>query len=99
MEEQKNFNTIEKQKTQWSNILKNIHKKTKAELEEARMKEKNKKFVRLVNQAKEDWKNAQNYFENVTNPDLIDLAIYRMEAARVYYMYLIKEAKRKGITA
>lgn len=99
MEEIKGFSNGEVLQKQWHNLLKNIPKKTKAELEEARMKEENKEFIRLVNKAKEDWKDAQNYFENVVNPDLIDLAIYRMQAARVYYMYLIKEAKRKGISA
>ncbi len=92
-------NGIEIRKRQWQEILKNISRKTAEELEKERIQEEHKEFVQLVNQAKEDWKNAQSYFEEVTDPDLIELAIYKMEAAKVLYMYLLKEAKRRGVTA
>lgn len=40
------------------------------------------------------WKDAQNYFDNVSDPDLIEFAIYEMKAAQHRYEYMIKCAKR-----
>jgi uncharacterized protein DUF2508 len=60
-------------------------------LEEKQAKEtliRNKEFVKLVNEAKEEWKNSKKYFEEVSDPDLIDLAIHRMEATKIFYMIL-----------
>ncbi len=44
------------------------------------------------------WHDAISYFESVKDPDLIDFAIYDMEAARRRYIFLLKHApvsKRK----
>lgn len=43
--------------------------------------------------AKKDWVYAHNYFQNVTDPDLIDHAIYMLEAAEAKYSYLLKQAR------
>ena len=43
------------------------------------------------------WKDAQNYFDNVSDPDLIEFAIYEMKAAQHRYEYMIKCAKRGEI--
>ena len=47
----------------------------------------------LVKKAKKEWLIAQNVFNNVSEPDLIDYAIYNMEAAEKKYVYLMKQAK------
>lgn len=54
-------------------------------------------FMNALQQAREEWLAAQNFFENVNEPDLVDYAIYGMEAARRKYMYMIKQAKIRGI--
>ena len=41
---------------------------------------------------------AQNYFDNVTAPELVDHAIYKMEAAKSQYIYLLKLVKDKGLS-
>lgn len=46
-----------------------------------------------ITKAKKDWVCAQNYFQNVTDPDLIDHAIYLLEAAEARYTYLLKQAR------
>lgn len=46
-----------------------------------------------IAQALMQWKNAKNYFENVSDPVLIDYAILDMEAAQKRYIYLLKQAK------
>lgn len=46
-----------------------------------------------VKKALQDWKAATVYFENVSDPALIDYAAYDMEAARRKYVYLLNAAK------
>lgn len=43
--------------------------------------------------ARKEWEDAKNIFENVSDPDLIDYAIYNVEAAQKKYSYLIKQIK------
>lgn len=54
-------------------------------------------FFYIVYKAKQEIADAENFFDNVTEPELIDHAIYKMEAAKSQYAYLIKQAKEKGI--
>lgn len=44
-------------------------------------------------QAKSEWVQAQNYFQNVTDPALVDHAVYLLEAAEAKYTYLLKQAR------
>jgi len=50
-----------------------------------------------LNKAKKDWENAKNIFENVTNPDLIDYAIFNVDAAEKRYTYLLKQIKSGNV--
>jgi hypothetical protein len=43
--------------------------------------------------AYEEMKQAQNWFANVNDPELVDYAIYKMKAAEKHYDYLIKKIK------
>jgi len=54
--------------------------------------EKAPSLVEMVNNAKEEWVDAKKFFEEVTDPALIDHAIYRIEAAERKYVYLLKLA-------
>lgn len=47
-----------------------------------------------IKKAHQDWIKAQEYFECVTDPDLVDHAIFAEEAARKKYVYLLKKAKQ-----
>ena len=47
-----------------------------------------------VHQALRAWQDAQKYFDSVSDPDLVDVAIYDMEAARMRYMYMLKCIKQ-----
>ena len=49
-------------------------------------------YMQEVQRAHAEWMAAQNYFENVAEPDLVDYAIYELEAARRKYMYMLKKA-------
>jgi len=50
----------------------------------------------LVAKAHAEWQAAQAYFENVTDPDLVDHAIFAIEAAERKYMYLLRHAEEFG---
>lgn len=50
-----------------------------------------------IKNAHEEWENAENFFQNAVDDDLIDHAIFRLEAARTKYVYLMKQARSKGI--
>ena len=54
-------------------------------------------FYNIVTKARQDMYDAENFFDNVTEPELVDHAIYKIEAAKTKYIYLIKQAKEKGI--
>jgi len=55
------------------------------------------KQVALIEEAKRDWQAAKNYFNAVTEPDLIDHAIYAMEAAEKRYVYLLRRAREENL--
>jgi len=47
----------------------------------------------VVQEAWREWQAARAYFDTVSDPDLVDHAIYLVEAAERKYGYLIKRAK------
>lgn len=67
--------------------LKNIFENYKAK------KESSKDEITIIENAKKEWEDAKNIFENVTQPDLVDYAIYKVEAAEQKYVYLLKQFK------
>lgn len=56
-----------------------------------------KLLLKAIGQAVEELKWARCYFENVEDPRLVDFAIFKEQAARAKYGYLIFEAKQKGL--
>jgi hypothetical protein len=59
--------------------------------------EKDKEYAlsTLVAKAHRDWLEAQALFNEVKEPDLIDHAIYAMEATERKYRFLLKQAKQE----
>ncbi len=57
--------------------------------------EKDSLYISLEN-AKKEWEEAKNIFENVSEPDLVDYAIYNIEAAEKKYIYLLRKIKSEG---
>jgi hypothetical protein len=53
-------------------------------------------FLNIEN-AKKEWEDAKNIFENVSQPDLVDYAIYKVEAAEQKYIYLLKQYKSNNL--
>lgn len=48
-----------------------------------------------VKRAYAELKAAENYFDNVEDPDLIDFAVYDLEAAKKKYAYMLKKARKE----
>ena len=55
------------------------------------------KLIKEINRAQLDVRTAQLFFQYVSDPELVDVAIYELEAKKSRYRYLIKVAKEKGI--
>jgi hypothetical protein len=52
-------------------------------------------YAEDVKRAYAEMKAAENYFDNVNDPDLIDFAIYDLEAAKKRYAYMLKKARQE----
>lgn len=46
-----------------------------------------------IEKAHHQWQQARHYFNNVSEPELVDHASYLIQAARIKYMYLLNKAK------
>ena len=49
-----------------------------------------------IQRAREEWMDKENFFNFATDPDLIDFAIYDIEASRRKYAYLLKQAREEN---
>jgi len=52
-----------------------------------------REFLEQIWQVWQEWQAAQNYFENASDPDAVEFAIYNLEAKRRQFAYLMKHAK------
>jgi hypothetical protein len=43
--------------------------------------------------ALDEWHAAENYFNSINDPDLVEYALYEMEAARRKYEYLMRKLR------
>ncbi|HOV68766.1 MAG TPA: DUF2508 family protein [Clostridia bacterium] len=62
-------------------------------------KKKNQADEYLMNEVRDAWQRWQNaleYFNSVTDPELVECAIYDVEARRRHYMYLVNNIKRQN---
>lgn len=55
------------------------------------------KLMKEIKRAQVEVKTAEYFFQFVSDPELVDVAIYDLEAKKSRYRYLIKMAKEKGI--
>ncbi|MEN6414893.1 MAG: DUF2508 family protein [Veillonellales bacterium] len=50
----------------------------------------------MIDQARQDWLYAQQFYNDVTDNDLIEYAAYLIKTTERKYMYLVKQARRTG---
>lgn len=61
-----------------------------------REKEDNKdNLTNVIKLAHKEWKEKEMLLDEVTDPDLIDFAIYEVEASKIKYTYLLKKYKKE----
>ncbi|MBC8590247.1 DUF2508 family protein [Wansuia hejianensis] len=53
------------------------------------------KIMKSVKRAHEEWKFKEEYFNHAVDPDLVDFAIYDIEASKRKYTYLLKKLKEE----
>ncbi len=70
-----------------------MSKKYKIEKE----KRDKQKIIKEIKKAQLDVETAEHFFQYVSEPELVDVAIYELEAKKSRYRYLIRMAKEKGI--
>lgn len=63
----------------------------------AEEKTEDEKMIESLKKAHEEWKNKEVYFQSVSDPDLVDHAIYELEASKIKYIYLLKKVKERNI--
>ncbi len=52
-------------------------------------------MLNSVKEAHREWLAKEEYFNHATDPDLVDFAIYDIEASRRKYTYLLKKVKEE----
>jgi hypothetical protein len=57
-----------------------------------------KRLLLAIEEARHEWKQCTEYFDVVSDPKLIDYAIYKEAAAKSRYVYLLMQAKKMDIT-
>lgn len=60
-------------------------------------RDNNPSLLMNLEMACKEWKYAKLYFNCVTDPDLIDHAVFYIGATEKKYMYLLKRAREEGI--
>lgn len=55
-----------------------------------------KEFLRSLEVVLQEWQAAKNFFNQVSDPDQVDLAIIYLNAAEKKYSMLLKEARMRG---
>ncbi len=61
------------------------------------IKERDPGLEEHLNKAYYEWKKAQNYFNNATEPELIEHATYLIGAAERKYMYQLRRYKEEAV--
>lgn len=58
-----------------------------------RRQDETEQLEQLISLALNDWKQAQNFFENVSDPELVDYAAFRLETTKLRYQYMLKQLR------
>ncbi|ABW20334.1 YaaL family protein [Alkaliphilus oremlandii] len=95
MEEKEMVKKKEKSFTSLVSALGNMYNRMNPSSDQE--KGNDEELAQCVRQAYEEWQAAENFFHSVSDPDLVDHAIYKLEATKARYVYLLKQAKSNGI--
>ena len=51
--------------------------------------------LKIVALAFKEWKERELFFETVEDPEMVDYAIYQMEASRLKYIYFLNKLRKE----
>lgn len=54
-------------------------------------------LIASIHSARQEWVMAQAYFDSVSDPELVDHAIFVMETAQRKYCYLLQQARQQNV--
>jgi hypothetical protein len=74
-----------------------LFNKNSIEKEEDLTSNEANELIEAIDKAKKEWVNTQLVFNWVEEPELVDYAVYAMEAAERRYIYLLNKAKKLGV--
>lgn len=49
-----------------------------------------------VRTAYREWEDAKNFFEYVSEPELVDYAVYAIETAKRRFLYMLRQCKTQN---
>lgn len=81
----------------FNHLLTNLTASFQLEYEGQTVEDERLTFLKTVEKARRDWLEAKEFFQFVSDPDLVDHAIHAIDAAEKKYMYLLKKAREEGI--
>jgi len=61
----------------------------------------NKEYTQFLDEeeiksAYREWEDAKNYFEYVSEPELVDYAVFAIEAAKRRFMYMLRKCRTEN---
>lgn len=76
-------------------IVKSAFKHKYLNEEEKEEKKEEEMAIQLIHDTHRQWMEKEEYFKFVSDSDLVDFAIYDIEASKRKYMYLLKKLKKE----
>ncbi len=58
--------------------------------------EPSESYYRSVKQAWQEWQDARQRFNQVSDPGMVDYAVYSLQAAERRYIYLLQKARQES---
>jgi len=58
-----------------------------------------RELILLIDDARREWLAAREYFDNISESDLIEHAVYMYHATEKRYMYLLNQARSRGLSS
>lgn len=77
----------------YTSVARLLHTRSK---EEAERRERLNELKRNLDSAKKSLSNAMTNFDNIDDPQLVDMYIYRIQSERARYDHILREIKAFG---
>ena len=78
-----------------ADFLTELSRKLLGEKYEVALEDRSLNRLSLIEKARQEWLTAIELFNNATEPDLVDHAIFNLNAAERRYVFLLKEARKE----